>query len=267
MTSEFSKEILREWEQEDGVNFAIALSRITGWILQVEWMAKSQDERDYGGLIPLRVNVADNRDLIFDFTGVYSIESYYNEIILPLADQRNTFSEGGCACRFYEESKLFNLPLRQMPEKSKIENAIIHIQKNTSYLSKIPLRKDPKVPANQAATFTFGKCNPFSEAIYQTKNIPPVALIAKKYTSLFGHSKLGYVHSFNQIDKETGLDVWGIDSIENISKRFGISDYDLSTSVHQDINKNFKQNSPEAYEHYYQESLLLIEKYFNEIGD
>lgn len=266
MTSGFSENILNEWEQEDGVNFAIALSRLTGWILQVEWMAKSQDEKDPKGLIPLRVYVADNYDQIFDFNGVYSINNFYNEIIFPLVEQRNTFSEGGCACRYYEESKLFSLPLRQKPDKEKIENAIIHIKENTNYLSKIPIRKNPKVPAYQAATFTFGKCNPFSEAIYQTKNIPPVALIAKEFTSLFGHSKPGYIHSFNQIDKDTGLDIWGIDSIENISKRFGISEYELSSSEHKHINKKLKQNSPVAYECYYQESLSIIKEYFSEIS-
>lgn len=265
MNSNFSQEVIKEWEEDDGVNFAVALSRLTGWIIQVEWIATSKNEKDKKGLIPLRVNVADNKNLIFDISGIYTIEDYYNAIVFPLIEQRNTFSNAGCVCRYYAESRLQELPLRFKPDDKKIEKALSLIQTNKRYLSKIPLRNKPQVPANQAAIFTFGKCNPFSEAIYSSMKIKPIALIAKKYTRLFSDSRLGYVHSFNQIDDKTGLDVWGIDSIENIAKRFGISEFELSSSAHAEVTAKLKNSSPEAYVKYYHEAMEIIDKYFNEL--
>lgn len=43
-TTQFPEYILRDWETSDGVNFAIALRRITGWLLHVDWWSPTNDK-------------------------------------------------------------------------------------------------------------------------------------------------------------------------------------------------------------------------------
>jgi hypothetical protein len=59
----FAPKLIEEWEAEDCVNFAVALARITGWLLHVDWLTPS-DEEDIpeSELKPLRVYVGDNRE-------------------------------------------------------------------------------------------------------------------------------------------------------------------------------------------------------------
>ncbi len=262
MNKKFPIELVKKWENNDGVNFAVALSRITGWLLQVEWIAKTKEEKEEKEMIPIRAFVADNNNLIFDLTGIYTIESFHEKIINPIARRRNTFQGGGYSSKFYNEEKYFRLPQKHKPDEIEIEKIINYIKDNKCYLESVPERNEPRVPAYQAAKFTFGKCNPFAEAIYEEKGFEPVAIIAKRYTLLFSGSNLGYVHSFNIIDDQFGMDVWGKDSIENIVERFGIIDFELSKVEHKNVTETLKRNSPLEYEEIYKEATEIITEYF-----
>lgn len=81
----FDAKLIEGWEADQCVNFAVALARLTGWLLHVDWWQPSTDpDADLPDevLRPLRVYVADNRDNIFDVRGVRTIEEFTRRTIL-----------------------------------------------------------------------------------------------------------------------------------------------------------------------------------------
>ena len=258
---QFPEYVLRNWENSDGVNFAIALARITSWILHVEWWTPTDDKESLENMKPLRVYVGNNSNQIYDIKGKQTISTFSNNIILPITNKRG-YNYGGVVSKFYDESKLFSLPLRIKPSEEKIREAQKLICNNTEFLSKIPPRNEPMVPAYIAAKYTFGLCNPFAEALYDIKGLKPIALIAKEYTKYFESSKLGYVHSFVLDHENNAIDIWGKDSIENIAKRFELTKYDLDESEHQRVTQGLKSQSPEKYNEIYKDSVKIINQFF-----
>lgn len=81
----FSKETIRSWEDGDGVNYAIALARITGWLWHVDWWRAKHEETDVNKMKSLRVYVGDNADNIYDVKGKKRIAPFTNFVIMPLA--------------------------------------------------------------------------------------------------------------------------------------------------------------------------------------
>lgn len=260
-SSQFPKYVLRNWDASDGANFAIALARITGWLLHVDWWSPTDNTEIIENMKPLRVYVGNNSNHIYDIKGKQNIATFSNNIIMPIAQKRGD-NYGSVVTRYYSESKIFNLPLRVKPDEVKIQKAQELIINNIDFLGKIPLRHEPNVPAHIAAKFTFGYCNPFATALSDLKGYKAVAIIAKEYNKLFQLSKLGYAHSFAFDKDDNAIDVWGKDSIENIIQRFGITKYDLDESEHYKVSQELKSNSPEKYNEIYEESVAIINKYF-----
>jgi hypothetical protein len=258
---QFPEYILRDWEANDGVNFAIALSRITGWILNVYWWFPTDEKEIEEKMKPLRVYVGNISNQIYDIKGKQTFVTFSDNIIMPLCRKRGD-KYGGIVTRYYSEQKLFDLPLRIKPNETKIEEAKEFINKNKDFLEKISLRNDPKIPAHIAAKFTFGYCNPFATALCDLKGYKPVAIIAKEYNRQFEYSRLGYAHSFVLDQDNNAIDIWGKDSLENIIQRFGITKYELSESEHYAVNIRLKTNSPEKYNEIYEESVAIINEYF-----
>ena len=148
----FASQLIEDWEADDCVNFAIALARLTGWLLHVDWWTTREQSTDApeSELIPLRVYVADNQDRIFDVRGVRSIVDFNERIIMNLI--RNArLGSGGVRTRFYGETKLLSLPLRSQPNEIEIERALSEIKANPHYLNAIPKRTPPFIPAHHAA--------------------------------------------------------------------------------------------------------------------
>jgi hypothetical protein len=258
---QFPEYVLQNWEASDGVNFAIALARITGWILHVDWLSPTDDNEIVENMTPLRVYVGNNSNQIYDIKGKQTITTFTTNIIRPLAYKRRNYY-GAIVTRVYSERDLFNLPLKIKPTETKIEDAQQFIYNNTDYLSKIPLRNEPKVPAYIAAKFTFGYCNPFAEALSNLKGYKPIALIAKEYNKQFEYGKHVYAHSFVFDQNNNAIDIWGKDSIENIAKRFEITKFELDESEHRKVNQMIKNTVPEKYNLIYEESVAIINKYF-----
>ena len=71
----FPDELLREWENSDGVNFAIALARASGWLLYVDWWTQNQGD-PVDKMKSLRVYVGTDGDAIYDFNGRKIIQAY-----------------------------------------------------------------------------------------------------------------------------------------------------------------------------------------------
>ncbi len=260
-TTQFPDYILKDWEASDGVNFAVALSRITGWLLHVDWWTPTDNKEVVENMKSLRVYVGNNSNQIYDLRGKQTIATFSNNIVRPIAQKRGD-NYGGVATKYYSESKLFTLPLRVRPDEGRIKAAQKIIIANTDFLDKIQKRQAPNVPAHIAADFTYGQCNPFATALSDLKNYKPVSLIAKEYNKLFSLSKIGYVHSFALDNDGNAIDIWGKDAIENIAQRFGMTKYELDEAEHWKVSQKLKTNSPEKYKEIYEKSVAIINEYF-----
>ena len=258
---QFPEYLLRDWEASDGVNFAVALSRITGWLLHVDWWSPTDNNEAVENMKSLRVYVGNNANQVYDLKGIQTIATFSQNIIKPIAQKRGV-NHGGIATRYYSENQLFNLPLRVKPDEDRIHAVQKLVILNTDFLEKIPKRQEPNIPAHIAAKFTFGYCNPFANALSDLKGYKPVAIIAKEYNRLFHLNKPGYIHSFT-LDKDgNSIDIWGKDTIENITQRFGATKYYLDESEHFKVTQTLKSNSPKKYQEIYEESITIIKKFF-----
>lgn len=258
----FSRVQINDWEHDYCTNFAIAVSRITGWLLHVDYWVNTTNPRDdikESEMIQLRVYVVDNMNNVFDVRGVKNLQDFCKNIITPLATKNATNSIGGIKTRYYIESRLSELPLRVMPNESKILKAINAIQANHTFLSNLPIRQKNEIPAHIAAKFSFGWCVPYAEALHSITQLPIKALIAVKNTPQNG-SPLGYIHSFVLHPDGTIEDSWGKQPIEHLSKRFNLVEYEISESEHTKVAENVKKHS-EIYAKAYLEAEEVLKKY------
>ncbi|AUD05361.1 hypothetical protein [Spirosoma pollinicola] len=260
-TKPFPDYIIRDWEVSDGVNFAIALSRLTGWLLHVDWWTPTDDKEVAENMKSLRVYVGNNASQVYDFKGKQSLATFVKNIIQPISQKRGA-NYGSILTRFYSESQLFSLPMRVKPTENKINTAQKIIIDNKDFLGKIPKRQAPNIPAHIAADFSYRSCNLFATALNDLRDYKPVALMAKKYSDLFGGGELGYVHSFVFDNDGNAIDIWGKDTVENIAQRYGVVEYELSEPEHVNVNQKLKTNSPENYEKMYEKSVAIINEYF-----
>lgn len=249
----FASQLVDEWEADDCVNFAVALARLSGWLLHVDWWSTSPEHREdipLDQLKPLRVYVADNRDLIFDVRGIRFIVDFNKHILM---DQIRKIGAGnGCVyTRHYDENGLSSLPLRSPPDESKIACAIAEIQSNRYFLAGIPARKQPLIPAYQAARFTYGLCAAFAEAMREMTGLQPVALLAVRFSPLFEgtrRSESGYFHSVVLHPDGMAEDSWGKASLEDIASRFGVIEFKTSSDEHRIVIEKIQRSTPDRYE-------------------
>ncbi|RWF38815.1 MAG: hypothetical protein EOS46_31355, partial [Mesorhizobium sp.] len=97
----FSTEHVGEWESRDCVDFAVALARVTGWLLHVDWLADhagpNSDDIPEMEMVPLRVYVGDDNDLIYDARGIKTIVDFNGSVVARLVRERRprTFRSTG----------------------------------------------------------------------------------------------------------------------------------------------------------------------------
>jgi hypothetical protein len=260
----YRPELIDAWEAEDCVNFAVALARLTGWLLHVDWWEPSTEQSAAipdDQLKPLRVYVADNHDLIFDVRGVKSIVDFNVGTIAPLARRYGT---GGVRTRFYDEAALSSLPLRSLPDEGKIAAATEAIKVNTYFLAAIPPRQPPFIPAHKAARFTFGRCAAFAEAMHGLTGLYPTALLAVRFLPKFEgtrRSANGYFHSVVLHPDGLGEDSWGKAPLHEIARRFGVVEFTASSDEHQIVVNNLKSSSADLYEEARQDAMALVQRY------
>lgn len=247
----FSTPLIDEWEADDCINFAIALARLTGWLLHVDWWVTDPTEDiSESEMKPLRVYVADNRDGIFDVRGVKTIAEFNQSTIIRLAKKKG-LGFGGVRTRFYTEAMLATLPLRSLPNEDKISKAVEVINSHPLYLNAIPSKPQSRIPAYDAARYTFGRCVAYAEAMCELIGLQPVAIMGKRFAPLYEGTKRsadGYFHSIVVHPNGMGEDAWGIAPIEDIAGRFGAIEFEISANVHQEVVKNYNRTSNENYE-------------------
>lgn len=246
----FAPKLIEEWESENCVNFAVALARLTGWLIHVDWWSTSPEgqKAPLNQLQPLRVYVADNHDLIFDVRGIRSMFDFNQRIIINLARQIGPGPEGygGVATRFYNEESLLSLPLRTKPDDKKISSATEAIKANNYFLEAIPLRKLPCLPAYQAARFTYGLCAAFAEAMHEQTGLQPVALLATRFSPAFDNTQRnerGYFHSVVIHPDGLAEDSWGKADLKSIAARFGVTEFKTSAEEHRLVVEKLLRNS------------------------
>ncbi len=248
----FAPQLIEEWENNDCVNFAVGLARLTGWLLHVDWWSTSTGHREdisIEELSPLRVYVADNHDRIFDVRGIKSIVEFNERILLNLA-RKSGLGNGCVYTRFYDEAKLSSLPLRSQPDESLIARAVSEIHENPHYLAAIPVRKPPCIPAHQAAPFTYGRCAAFAEAMLELTGLQPVAILATRFSRHFGGTQRadsGYFHSVVLHPDGMAEDSWGKASLEEIAGRFGAIEFKISGEEHRLVVERIRLSSADLY--------------------
>lgn len=255
---------INDWEASDCVNFAVGLSRLTGWLLHVDWWTtttESIEDNSPNQLKPLRVYVGDNCDHIFDVRGIMSIIDFNQNLISELIVSKFGPGEGGVCTFFYGEDKLSSLPLRKQPDETLVGRAIIEIKANPHFLDAIPVRNPPYIPAHIAAEFTFGKCSVFAEAMWELTGLQPVALLAECFSPPFEgtrRSESGYFHSVVIHPDGMAEDAWGKASLKDIASRFGVIDFKISDNEHRTVIDNLKRNSSDLYKTKLKDAINLI---------
>ncbi len=258
----FSEDLVAEWEADACVNFAVALARVTGWLLQVDWWNPGLDGKDEDIPIEqfkcLRVYVQDNGDNVFDVRGVRHYQTFADKTVFPMARQ---YGNGGVRTRFYSEEELETLPLKSMPDPAKIAAAMDSIKANPAYLALVSKRPESSMPAHIAATFTYGSCVPFAEALRESTGLPAAAMFAVRLanrTSLPDAADDGYFHSVVVHPARQAEDSWGRASTKEIANRFGVLDFELSEDRHREIVQTLKRNSPDNWALRYEEAKTAI---------
>ncbi len=262
----FPPHLIKEWESDLCINFAIALARKTGWILHTDAWINSIDQNESvpeGERVNLRVYVGDNLTNVFDVQGITDIQGFYNNVIQPLAVRKAKTPTGSVSTRFYTEAQLFELSLGVKPDEAKISRATEAIEDNKMFVESITKRKHPLIPAHTAAKFTYGLCGPFAEALHAFTKLPITAMVATKYTPQFELGKLGYIHSFVLHPDGHGEDSWGKQTIEQIAERFGAMEYELSEVEHTQAVNRLRSNSADRYEQAYKEAEQVIMEYWD----
>lgn len=259
----FSPAQIQQWEDTDCVNFAVALARMTGWLLHVDWWSTSTIHREdmpVDQLRPLRVYVADNHDRVFDVRGIKTIMEFNESVIRRKAQQ--AYPGNGCVyTRYYAEDRLSSLPLRVQPDPLLIALAADAIRDNVPYLAPITPRIMPCIPAHQAARYSYGACAAFAEAMREVHGLRPTALLATRFSPMFEgtkRGKSGYFHSVVLHDDGTAEDAWGRGTLESIAARFGAIEFEVSAEEHLAVLDRFRQTSSEAFGSAFNDAIRLI---------
>lgn len=261
----FAAHLIEEWETDDCVNFAVALARMTGWLLHVDWWSTSttaldDDHIQVDQLKPLRVYVADNRDKIFDVRGVKTIFEFTQGTSVKIAKNVAT-GNGGVLTRYYDEARLLSLPLRSQPDEAKITHAMDAIKANPIYLAFLPERPRSGISAYDAARYTFGRCAAFAEAMHELTGLQPVALLATRFAPLFNGTRRaenGYFHSVVMHPDGMAEDAWGKASINEIASRFGAIEVHTSIEEQRRVVENIRRVSVDIHEYEFKKALDII---------
>jgi len=260
----FAPHLVDEWESRDCIDFAFALSRLTGWLLHVDWWTTATQRLPDGkedGFKALRVFVGDNKNLIFDPRGVMSTSDFRDRIIKKQIRMRGHDGSGGVQTRFYDEDKFVTLPLRYPPDAEKIKDAAEAISAHPTYLASVPARYLPKLPAHQAARFSFGLCSVYAEALSQHTGLRATALMATRLLPGWKGpeiNKSGYFHSVVMHPDGTAEDSWGKAAIEDIALRYGAVEFVTNDFEHRAVVERIKRNTADVYALRFDEAVSLI---------
>ena len=253
----FAESDLKHWEKSDGVNFAVALSRITGWMLQVDWLSPQENspEKD---LKPLRVYVETNGNTVFDFTGKRSVAAFNKYVILPIGSKRTKTGRDHIATRCYDEAGLKDLPLREQPSEYEIQRAKEKILANTDFLAIIPERQNPEIPAYLASQFSHGNCIPFAAAIQDLTELPALGISVSRYHRDCMNQP-GFCHAIIMHPDGLVEDSWGRQPLAEVLDRFYIEEYTMDEDIFKIHQERQKREFPIRYHNAYTAAKSILD--------
>jgi hypothetical protein len=271
--SGFADDQIRTWEQRDCVDFALALSRKTGWLLHVDWMVEASRGRDESvterDMVPLRVYVGDDKQTVYDVRGPKSIHEFNGSIIQRLAKDVVRTNPGnwrtvGVSTKAYSEEQLNKLPLRAMPDEELIQHALGVIEQIPAFLNLVPPRPFPRLPPKIAFDFAFGACVVYAAAYEELTGHIAASLCVDELLPGWEGTDVkddGFVHSLIPDSEEYGEDSWGRQPISSIAKRFGAKRWHLSREVHEQAVIAMKRNTPARWVTMFEEAKAAIKRY------
>ena len=267
----FPDALITKWELVDCANFAIALARASGWMLQVDWLTDNPkkangEPRPENEMTRLRVYVEDDQGTIYDARGIKSIREFNDSTIKRLVNSRKNPSlrNLGVTTRAYDEFGLRDVLPVDFVNDEGINDASDAIKANTAFLGNIKERPSPAYPAYLAHRFSDGNCAIFAQALSEATGKTAVGLRIKEYLYDWGTSDrdIGdYFHSVVLNEDGTAEDAWGNQSLEVIAKRFGVRAWIIDEDYQDVVIENFKRNSPERFVKRLAEARDLIFEY------
>lgn len=252
----FSEVLIKHWEKTDGINFAIALARISGWMLQIDWLTLNQ-HAEVENMTPIRVYVETNKDVVFDFTGKKSVIAFHKYVILPIAMKKAKTRTESVATRCYSEETLRELSLKYSASEYEIEKATSAILANPAFMSLIPKRVNPEIPAFLASQFSHGNCVPYACALQNSTGMPALGISVSKYQDECGN-KLDFCHAVVLHPDGDVEDAWGKQSLQEVLDRFYIQEYRMTTAIYDEHkNRQFNEHA-DRYQKAYDLAISFI---------
>ncbi|TCC98774.1 hypothetical protein [Pedobacter hiemivivus] len=252
----FPDVMMKRWENSDGIDFAIALARLTGWMLQVDWLTTEQ-HADVENMTPVRVYVETNRDVVFDFTGKKGIMAFNKYVIQPIAGKRTRTPTAYIDTRCYSEQALRELPLRVKANDTEIEKATSAISAHPTFLDTIPKRQNPEIPAYLASKFSHGNCVPFADALMNLTGLPAAGIDVMKYADECG-SRLGFCHAIIIHPDGQVEDAWGKQPLSEVLERFYIKEYTMSATIFEERKAIQSREYPDRYQDAYKLAISFL---------
>lgn len=248
--------LIKRWEKSDGIDFAIALARLTGWMLQVDWLTLNEHDAEKN-MIPVRVYVETNRDIVFDFTGKRSVMAFHKYIIRPIAFKRSRMRNEHIATRCYSEEALRELPLKVQASEDEIQKATDAILAHATYLNLVPKRLNPEIPAYIASGFSHGNCVPFAHAFHDVTGLPAVGIEVSKYADNCANP-LGFCHSVILHPDGQVEDSWGKQPLAEVLERFYIREYRMNPDIYYNRKVIQMREYPDRYHKAYELAISLL---------
>jgi len=240
----FSSSFISECEADRCASFAIALSRLTNWPVEVIELVEEPH-------VPYRFLCSDNAgEWSFDVTGVLRGERV-TELVRRVLQNHPVALRGGTLLpgfKLYPEQKLRDgtITLPKPWSEAYIEQCTDIIAANQEYLNAIPARPQPVMPTDAISLYSFANCSIYAEALSFLTGLPVVTMIPLE---MIPDAVLpdGGFHEFVLHSDGQGEDVWGKQPLERIARRYGLRTWRLDQVQHQLIMSESMMRDPLAH--------------------
>jgi hypothetical protein len=264
----FQHDMIVRWEARICIDFALALSQMTGWLLHIDWLdlgiSGQNQVRSTGRLRPLRIYVGDDKNQVFDVRGIKTFDNFRLRTIYPLAatacGKSGGMPVGNIVTKAYGEDELACLPTLPAIDAFLIQQAKATMRDNGRFMSQIPVRPEPRIPPEVAFRYSAGECQIFAEALGEARGVEPVALVARSFRNgvTAPTDEHGYVHSMLVYADGTCEDAWGRQRIEDVSQRYGLREWALDRDYHRRVIEEMRVRMPERFESAISEARTIV---------
>jgi hypothetical protein len=240
----FSSRFISECEADRCASFAIALSRLTHWPVEVIELV---DELH----VPYRFLCSDGAgEWSFDVTGVFRGERI-TDLVRRVLQNHPVALRGGTLLpgfKLYTEQQLRDgtVILPQPWSEAYIERCTEIIAANREYLKAMPTRPRPVMPTDAIGLYSFSNCSIYAEALSRLTGLPAVTMIPIEMIPDAALPEGGF-HEFVLHSDGQGEDIWGKQPVERIARRYGLRTWRLDRDQHLSIMSESATRNPLAH--------------------